>query len=192
MRHVSDRFVVVLDANVLYPFRKRDLLLTFAEAGLYRGRWSRIILQEWRGSLLATKPQLSESVDAQIDAMARAFPEAPVEGFADLIDAIQLPDEDDRHVVAAAIVADAEHIVTENLKDFPADSIARYGIEAVAADDFLAGTFELYPSDATASLRRMREGYENPPMTPNEFVFDLQSKGMPKLASLAKAHFELI
>ena len=103
-----------------------------------------------------------------------------------------MPDEDDRHVVAVAIVADAEHIVTENLKDFPAEHIARYGIEAVAADDFLASTFELYPSDATAALRRMREGYETPPMTAHEFIFDLQSKGMPKLASLAKVHFELI
>ena len=61
------------------------------------------------------------SINAQIEAMACAFPEALVEGFEDLIGAIELPDEDDRHVVAAAIVADAEHIVTENLKDFPAE-----------------------------------------------------------------------
>ena len=192
MKHVSDRFVVVLDANVLYPFRKRDALLRFAEAGLYRARWSRTILDEWRRSLLAKKPNLTVSINAQIEAMACAFPEALVEGFEDLIGAIELPDEDDRHVVAVAIVADAEHIVTENLKDFPAEHIARYGIEAVAADDFLASTFELYPSDATAALRRMREGYETPPMTAHEFIFDLQSKGMPKLASLAKVHFELI
>ena len=75
MRSVSDRFVVVLDANVLYPFRVRDALLRFAEAGLFRARWSPAILDEWRHSLLARRPELSASIDAQIAAMRRAFPE---------------------------------------------------------------------------------------------------------------------
>jgi len=192
VRHVSDRFVVVLDANVLYPFRMRDVLLRFAEAGLCRARWTDRILEEWRRSLLKAKPHIEENIDSQLRAMARAFPEAWVDGYEDLIESITLPDADDRHVVAAAILADAEHIVTENLRDFPSGAIAQFGIEAISADDFLTSTFELYPSDAVTALRTMRAAYRKPPMTASEFLFDLQRSTLPKLASLAKEHIDVL
>ena len=170
----------------------RDALLHFAEAGLFRARWSSDIIEEWRRSLLKAKPKLEESVTSQINAMRRTFPEACVDGYEDLIEALALPDPDDRHVLAAAIVADAEHIITENIKDFPEESIRKYGIEAVTADDFLASTFELYPADATAALRTMRRNYEKPPFKVADFIFDLQAKGMPKLASMLKQHIDVI
>ncbi len=192
MRSVSDRFVVVLDANVFFPFRVRDALLRLAEAGLFRARWSEDIVREWRDNLLKLKPPLADSVDSQISAMRTAFPESWVEGYETLIDGLRLPDEDDRHVLAAAIRAGAEHIITENLKDFPVASLEPFGIEAVSADDFLSSTFELYPAEGVATLRAMRLDYENPPFTPTEFVFDLQTKGMPKLASLLREHIDSI
>ena len=123
----------------------KDALLRFCEAGLFRARWSEHILNEWKRALLSRRPEFEESINSQITAMGTAFPEACVTGYEDIIESIKLPDPDGRHVVAAAIRAGAEHIITENLKDFPADCISRYGIEAVSADDFLASTFELYP-----------------------------------------------
>lgn len=186
MRNIADRFVVVLDANVLYPFRVRDVLLRFAEAGLFRARWSERILAEWSRNLLANKPRLTASVKSQIEAMARAFPESCVRGDERLVGSLDLPDEDDNHVLATAILADAEHIITENLKDFPDEKLAPFGVAAVSADDFLASTFELYPAEALATLRAMRRDYEHPPFTPSEFIFDLQAKGLPKLASMLK------
>jgi len=75
---IADRFVVVLDANVLFPFRVRDALLRFAEQGLFRARWSKDILQEWETRLLELKPHLRESIESQLAAMERAFPEALV------------------------------------------------------------------------------------------------------------------
>ena len=67
--HIADRFVVVLDANVLFPFRKRDVLLRFSHAGLFRARWSEDILDEWMRYLLALKPQLEDSIRVQQAAM---------------------------------------------------------------------------------------------------------------------------
>ncbi len=192
MKHVADRFVVILDANVLYPFRTRDALLRFAEAGLFRARWSRDILDEWRRSLLANRPELQASIESQMAAMEKAFPEGCVEGYQDLIEALSLPDPDDRHVLAAAIVADAEHIVTENMKDFPAEALSKYGVEAVTSDDFLASTFELYPAEATVAMRNMRRSYDKPAMSAPEFIFDLQTKGLPKTASMLKPHVDVI
>lgn len=192
MSDVIDRFVVVLDANVLYPFRMRDALLRFAEAGLFRARWSQTILAEWAAALLAKKPHMKTSIDRQLEAMRKTFPEACAEGFEDLIAGIKLPDPDDRHVVAAAILVDADHIVTQNLRDFPPKAIAKYGIEAVTADDFLSSTFELYQLEATGALRAMRNAYSNPPFQPGEFVLDLQARGLPKLASQIKYHIDII
>ncbi len=183
MKHIADRFVVVLDANVLFPFRKRDVLLRFCEAGLFRARWSQQILDEWTNNLLAAKPHLAASIQAQLEAMERAFPEASVQGHEPLIAALTLPDPDDRHVLAAAISSGAQHIITENLRDFPEEVLSDFGIEAIDADEFLSRTFDLYPEAAIEALKLMRLSYRSPPFNPSEFVFDLTAKGLPKLAS---------
>ncbi|MBV1690437.1 PIN domain-containing protein [Novosphingobium sp. G106] len=192
MRCVADRFVVVLDANVLYPFRVRDALLRFAEAGLFRARWSPRIIDEWTRNLLAHRPDFKLSINQQVAAMTLAFPEACVDGADSLIDGLDLPDPDDRHVLATAIRTGAEHIITENLRDFPDDRLAPFGITAVSADDFLSSTFELYPAEALAAMRLMRRDYRKPPFTPGEFIFDLQTKGMPKLASMLKENIDVL
>lgn len=192
MRNIADRFVVVLDANVLYPFRVRDALLRFAQAGLFRARWSPAIISEWQRSLLARRPALAASIAAQIAALEQAFPEGWVRGGETLIDSLTLPDPDDRHVLATAIRAGADHIVTENLRDFPDAALAPYGVTAITADDFLASTFELYPGDAFRAMRTMRRAYRAPPFSAGEFIFDLQTKGLPKLASLLKEGIDLL
>jgi hypothetical protein len=58
-----------------------------------------------------------------------------VEEYENLIEAIDLPDKDDRHVLAAAIKGRADLIVTRDLKDFPADKLARWGLEAQHPDE---------------------------------------------------------
>ena len=103
MSNVADRFVILLDANVLYPFQVRDAILRFAEAGLFRARWSQQIIDEWTRNLIENRPHLEESIRSQEQAIAEAFPEAMVEGYEYLVPALKLPDEDDRHVLAAAI-----------------------------------------------------------------------------------------
>ncbi|QNG45327.1 PIN domain-containing protein [Sphingobium yanoikuyae] len=192
MSDIADRFVVILNANVLYPFRVRDTLLRFAEAGLFRARWSPTIMDEWTRNLLAKRPDLESSIRSQIAAMERAFPESCVSGAEGLIPALELPDANDRHVLATAIRAGAEHIVTENLKDFPDEALAPFGITTVTPDDFLSSTFELYPGEALSTLRAMRRDYGNPPFSPGEFIFELQGKGLPKLASMLKEHIDLL
>ena len=183
MSNVADRFVVILDANVLFPFRKRDVLLRFYHAGLFRARWSEQILDEWTRNLLALKPHLADSIRAQQRAMQEHFPEALVIGYEQLVAALDLPDLDDRHVLAAAIQCGAQHIVTDNLADFPANRLEPYDIEAIDADEFLSRTFDLYHAEALAVLRQLRAHYNNPAYKPPEFVLDLTAKGLPKLAA---------
>lgn len=192
MSTVADRFVVILDANVLYPFRVRDVLLRFAEAGLFRARWSEQIIDEWTRSLIRDKPHLKDSVLSQKAAMTKAFPEALVEGIDGLVGSLVMPDENDRHVLAAAILAGAQHIITENLKDFPNDILDPYSITAVSADQFLSSTFELYPSEAMAAFRQMRHEYNHPSLSQNQFVMDFMRVGLVQTAAHLKREIDLL
>ena len=183
MTQLADRRVALLDANVLFPFRKRDILLRFHHTGLFRARWTARILDEWTRNLLERKPHLERSVRAQRQAMREHFAAALVTGFEPLIGTLELPDANDCHVLAAAIRCGAQYVVTDNLADFPAGVLAPFDIEAIGADAFLSRTFDLYPSEALGVLSTLREAYRNPPFTPSEFVRDLTAKGLPRLAA---------
>ena len=103
MTQLADPRVALLDANLLFPFRKTDILLRFHHAGLFRARWTGRILDEWTPNLLERKPYLATSVRSQRLAMRELFAEAPVAGYEPLIGTLKLPDSDDRYVLAAAI-----------------------------------------------------------------------------------------
>jgi hypothetical protein len=192
MAEVVNRFVAVLDANVLFSFRVKDVLLTFAELGLYRARWTQQILDEWTENLVEQKPELEDRIRSQQLAMENAFPESVVEGYEAIAVGLALPDPNDNHVLAATIRCGAQLIVTENLKDFPANVLAQYDIEARSADDFLSSTFELFPRDSLAALRTVRRGYDNPAMNPSEFIMDLRRVKLVKLAALARTEIDAL
>lgn len=124
-------FVVIYDACVLYPARLRDLLIRIARTGIVRARWTGEILDECFRSILESRPDLDEAALKRTrELMMKAVPDCMVTGYQDLIEGLTLPDEDDRHVVAAAIRTSAQAIVTLNLDDFPSDVLGSLGIEA--------------------------------------------------------------
>ena len=129
-------FVVLDDACVLYPAPLRDLLVRLANTGVVRARWSAAILDECFRNILENRPELKpEALQRTRELMTRAVPDCMVTGFEQLIDGLVLPDADDRHVLAAAIRAGAQAIVTFNLDDFPAERLQPYNIEAKHPDD---------------------------------------------------------
>ena len=130
----------------------RDALLCFADAGLYRDRWTSDILDEMVEAIGRTRPDLQDRLLRTREIMERKFEEALVDGYDGLVPALTLPDEDDRHVLAAAIRSGAQLIVTENTRDFPAEALEPYDIETLTADEFLVSTFELYMTPAVSAL----------------------------------------
>lgn len=110
---------MVYDANVLHPASLRDLLIRLACTGLYRARWTATILDEMVTSVIRANPELDRArIVRTRHLMIEAVPDCLVTGYEPLVEAIELPDQDDRHV-AAAIRCNAEVIVTNNLRDFP-------------------------------------------------------------------------
>lgn len=155
-------FVVIYDACVLYPAPLRDLLLRLARTGLFAARWTNEIQNEWSRNLLRTRPELADKLPRTIELMNAAVPDVLVTGYEALVDGLQLPDPDDRHVLAAAIRAGAQLIVTFNLKDLPDSALSSFGIEAVHPDDFLAQQFDLHEPKVLATVRRHRSSLRNP------------------------------
>ena len=103
---ISGRYTAVLDACVLFPRLHRDILLSLADADLYTARWPAEIEKEWTKNYRKKYPD--SELEYLLDCMRQAVPYALIVEYEEFIQAIQLPDQDDRHVVAAAIRGNAE------------------------------------------------------------------------------------
>ncbi len=119
--------------------------------------------------------------------MNEAFAEATVAEYEHLGNRIgNLPDDGDRHVIAAAIKSKADVIVTENLKDFPKKVLANYGTEAKSSDEFIADAINLSPSLAIAAIKRMRRRFDRPEKTPELLLLDMKKSGLMQSADQLK------
>ena len=137
-------FTALLDANVLHCYPLTSLLMEPAEARLFRPAWSDDIHAEWRRSVLRARPDLDPALlERRRAAMDAAVPDACVTGYGPLIGGLSLPDPDDRHVLAAAIRAKAQVIVTFNEADFPAETLAGFDLVTQHPDRFLCLLIDL-------------------------------------------------
>lgn len=177
MRHSP--FTVIYDACVLYPAPLRDLLMWLGLSGQFRARWSNDIHDEWKRNLLSNRPDLNqEQVDRTSAMMDRAIADAVVEGYEPLIEGLQLPDVDDRHVLAAAIRCGASVIVTFNQRDFPTHALAPYGIEAQHPDEVIENLFDLDAASVLTAVRKQRATLVKPAVDVDKFLETLLRQGL--------------
>ena len=181
------RLTALLDANVLYPAGLRDLLLRLADRYLFAPLWSADIHAQWTGSLLADRPDIDLNVlDRTRAVMDQHFPDVLVTGYEVLVSELDLPDADDRHVLAAAIHGRADVVVTANLRDFPASRLAPHAIVAQHPDTFVADLFEVDPEGVLAAVRGHRAALRNPPRFVNEYLSALDRLGLRTTMSLLR------
>src|SRR5437764_13500574 len=140
---ISD-FPVVLDACVLVPAALRDTLLRLAEKRLFLPRWSDEIIAETIRTLETKLKKTSQQTTYLVDELRTHFGDAWVENYEPIISKCT-NHESDRTVLAAALVARAELIVTINLKHCPQAAIAPWGVETCHPDDFLIEAYYLNP-----------------------------------------------
>lgn len=176
-------FVVVVDANVLFPLTLRDTVLRAAADGYFQLRWSAEILHEMERNLVTTGTMPADKAARLRSTMERYFPEAMVTGFEPLI-ASMSNDPKDRHVVAAAVKAGAQVITTANLKDF---APLPDGLEAQSPDEFLGNLFDLDPARFTRLLQEQAADLQRPPVTFDELLARLD-RVVPDLVASVRAH----
>ena len=174
-------FTALFDACVLYSMPLSDLLMNLVETGLFRAKWTEAIHQEWIESLLKNRPDLSRSkLERRRDKMNEHAEGCLVTNYEDLIPSLRLPDPNDRHVLAAAIRGRADVIVTNNLADFPSDTLKGFGIEAQHPDQFIAHLLSLSPGAVYTAAKRHRESLRLRPKTVDEYLATLQAAGLPQ------------
>jgi predicted nucleic acid-binding protein len=182
----SVRFTCVLDTNVIYPIDIRDLLFWFASYDLFTPKWSKHIFDEWE-NVMHRKGIPTKEIEKRISKAQNAFPDALVENYQSLVNSLSLPDENDRHVLAAAIKTNANVIVTNNLKDFPSDYLAGFGLSAKSADDFLTDTIDLNNELAVEAFRAMVLNRTNPNLDEFEVLDRLRNNGLVDTANYLHA-----
>jgi predicted nucleic acid-binding protein len=178
--------VVVYDASVLYPSTLRDLLIRLAQSGLVSAKWTDRILDEVFESIRRDRPDLDGTrLDRTRALMIRAVRDCLVVGWEPLVDVVDLPDPDDRHVVAAAIRARAQLIVTANIRDFPAKQLAQWDIGPRSPDDFVLDQIDLDSNTVYAAVQQIADSWTRPPGTVGDVLTALERNGLVRsVASL--------
>ena len=154
-------FTAFFDATVFYSVKRTSLIIYLARTKLFRARWSERVHDEWTGAVARKRGTDPGKLAALRHDINSAIPDCIVSGF-EHINGTHLPDPDDRHVLAAAIMAGADLIVTCNLKHFPADKLAPFGMEALHPDQFLTNQLDLAPDLFVAAVKDDIAHYENP------------------------------
>jgi predicted nucleic acid-binding protein len=185
-------FTALFDACVLYPPSVRDVLMSLASTDLFRARWTARIHSEWMEAVAEKKAIPVERLQRTKQLMEGALPDAEVTGYEGLIDCLELPDLNDRHVLAAAIVGRADVIVTLNLKDFPRSALAPYGIQPQHPDQFISHVLTLDPTTALLAMREMRGRLKNPPFTTEQFLELLGRQGLARTVTILQSQSGLI
>ena len=187
------RYTALLDSNVLFSAAMRDIMMEVALAKLFQPKWTVDIHYEWIDALLRNRSHLKRGKLERTRAlMEKAIPTALVTGYDHLIKALHLPDPNDRHVLAAAIVGRCDVIVTQNLKDFPVDTLAQYQIDLQHPDEFLANHLDLLPGSFCMAVRIARVGRKNPPYTIDEHLEHLARIGLDVTVSMLQQQVDLL
>lgn len=185
--------IVLLDACVIYPAMLRDTLMRLAVEEVFQAHWTEIIHDEWIRNLLNNRPELTlKQLRHVANLMNTHVPRAVVKEFEHRIESLQLPDSEDRHVLAAAIHIGATYIVTFNHRDFPASALDPYGIQTIGPDALIVKLFEIQPEHVLNAFRIQRSSLRNPTMNADQFSDKLEAKNMEKTAQILRNHKNMI
>jgi predicted nucleic acid-binding protein len=172
-------YTVLFDANVLYPAPLRDALMQLAVTDLFKAKWTTDIHDEWIAALMRNEQHRDRAaLERTRDLINQATRDCLVTGYQPLIAGLSLPDPNDRHVLASAIVGRCDAIITQNLRDFPADALRPYGLEAQHPDDFLRSQLSLAPGLVCSALRKVRARLTKPPKTVDQYLATLTRQGL--------------
>lgn len=178
------RVTAIYDACVLFPAPLRDLLNRMAAAEIVRARWTEEILDECFRAILRSRKDLhSNALSRTRSLLIQAVPDCIVTGYEHHIASLNLPDENDRHVLAAAIECKASIIVTANLGDFPDETLSRYSIRAQHPDQFVRGLIDEHPFTIAAIVTRQASLLQRPSVTTDQLLSTFAQCGLNQSAA---------
>jgi len=176
-----------LDANVLFPGYLADLLLSIAGPETFLPCWSEEVMNELRRNLLNRVGVNSSKIEKRIRVMNDSFPTATIYHYDKLESSLTEVNPKDRHVLAAAIAAGANSLVTLNLKDFPKDMKEKYGVELLSPDAFFSDQFSQNPEEVTYRLALLLKRWNNPKINIDQLIVIFRGV-LPDFTKAIEAH----
>jgi predicted nucleic acid-binding protein len=177
---------------VLYPITLCDLLLRLANMDRFQAKWTDQILDECFEHLAINRPDLSPAQLAwRRSQMVEGVLDCMVTGYEPLVEGLELPDPDDRHVLAAAIRSEAQAIITFNLDDFPAEALSPYSVEAIHPDAFVINQMD--EGQAAVEIvvqvfRGMLAAFKKPPLSSDELLQRLERQELKESVARLRAY----
>ena len=143
---------VFIDTCVLANHGVCDLLLRLSERPrLLMPHWSAAVLAEVRRTHIEKLKWPEQIANSFQTAVRKAFPEAEVRDYENLLPVVT-NDEKDRHVLAAAVHGQCPLILTFNLKHFQSEALAPWLIHASHPQDYLLVLYEMEPKRVIGCL----------------------------------------
>lgn len=166
----------------------------FIDAACFnQAKWSAHIHEEWIRNVLKSRPEITrKQLEVVRDLMDEHAQDALVLGYESLIPSINLPDEGDKHVLAAAIVSSACVIVTCNLKDFPSTVLNQYGIEARHPDEFIRHLLDIHPAVVCSAVKDCCKRLKNPSLSVEEYLNAMERQSLVSLAKKLREFASLL
>lgn len=179
---------VFLDANVIYSITLTDVLLTLAEHDLFLPLWSPNVLQEAQEAASRTLPDAAQQAfRKRLIMMDQAFPESSIHVEESEWSQFDLPDPDDRHVLAAAAQGQADALATRNIKDFPQKLLDSFSIQVITPDDLPCVLLRRNPEATASAIHELIDSRHRPPINIPDFAKRLERSGATQFAA-AIAH----
>lgn len=167
--------------------------MSLAMEDIFRAKWTNQIHDEWIRNVLANRQDLKpEQLERTRQLMNAHVDDCLLTGYESLIPTLNLPDPDDRHVLAAAIVGRCDVIVTFNQKDFPSSILRPFGIEMQDPDSFLLFQLDLAPGKFLKAVHKHRVRLKNPPMSQEQYLETLLRQGLVQVVQALKTFTDQI
>lgn len=159
---------------------------------LFKARWTDCIHDEWIRNVEINRQIPRKKLEKVRDKMDENVLDAKIYDYEYLIPSLELPDDNDRHVLAAAIHSKSDAIVTFNLKDFPKEYLKNFDIELIHPDEFIIYQFEFDEGEVLKSFKNQRANLKHPELGTDEFIDCLYKQQLPQTASLLLKFREFI
>ncbi len=181
--------VTLADANILISRTLRDYFVYAAKLGALDIHWSESILDETTRNLAEKFDFTQEDAEVLVDRLEAFLPAALVEvkkRDETRVAKVEMDDKD-RHVLAAALSANADLLLTQNTRHFPRDWMAKRGIELIDAGTLLTRLAADYP-DILREAHRL--GVRSRPQTSEQVLAILERDTSKDVAAVVRAVVE--
>jgi hypothetical protein len=187
--------IVLVDANVFFGPRLRDLVMHLHAQELINLHWTKEIEAEWTRNVVAKQGADAQDIQSCLRGMRDAVDGWEVTGYNKHKTKFESVDPKDRHVAAAAYKlslddwpGQAVALVTKNVKDFPKKAFAGTYVTMYSLGGYIDALYAAEPRRVAKVTDGCRRKLKSPPLTRERYVAVLMTH---QCAGLAKGLSEL-